>query len=266
MRVSSVAGLVEGFAPLAPLLRASVPEALSEARRRVAKLDRDSLIGRFRAAFADGKRLVAFVMAEVLVERGIPPSFWHDELALDSTTVNQRADLVLFDLAWLRRWHRGHARAVRYLRGKALLTGSDAVFHREAVFAFHQGKRPAWKIVGSLSLTEHQQWEAAYLRSAPIKKQAEITRSYGKQVRLALQDDLRRTRRTAAFGEAEAQVTLSRRYALWRCARMVKDASPTEIAARFYQMTGVQISRQAVANQLAKVRAMLRERGDDFMA
>lgn len=46
----------------------------------------------------------------------------------------------------------------------------------------------------------------------------------------------------------------------------VKGASPTEIAARYYQMTGVQISRQAVANQLAKVRALLCERGDDFMA
>lgn len=266
MSVLSAAGPVDGFAPLASLLRASPPDALSEARRRVAKLDRDSLIGRFRAAFADGKRLVAFVMAEVLVERGIPPSFWHEELALDSTTVNQRADLLLFDLAWLRHWHREHASAVRYLRGKALLTGSDAVFHREAAFAFHQGKRPAWKIVGSLSLTERQQWDAAYLRSAPIKKQAEITRSYGKRVRLALQEDLRRTRRTSTFGEVEALGTLSRRYALWCCARMVKDASPTEIAARYCQMTGVQISRQAVANQLAKVRAVLRERGDDFMA
>jgi hypothetical protein len=47
---------------------------------------------------------------------------------------------------------------------------------------------------------------------------------------------------------------------------MVKDASPTEIAARYYQMTGVLISRQAVANQLVNVRAVLRERGDDFMA
>jgi hypothetical protein len=226
MSLLSAGGPVEGSAPLASLLRASAPDALSEARRRVAKLDRGSLIGRFRLAFAEGKRLVAFVMAEVLVERGILPSFWYEELALDSATVNQRADLLLFDLAWLRRWHREHASAVRYLRGKALLTGNDAVFHREAVFAFHQGKRPAWKIVGSLSLTERQQWDAAYLRSAPIKKQAEITRNYGKRVRLALKDDLRRTRRTAAFGEAEAQVTLSRRYALWRCVRMGEQCQP----------------------------------------
>lgn len=252
------------FAPLAELLRATAPAALSEARRRVAALDRGGLLNKFRAAFAAGKRLVAFIMAEALIERAIPPCFWHEELALDSTSLTQRADLVLFDLAWLRRWHKGHASVVRYLRGKALLTGTDAVFYREAAFAFHEGKRPAWKIVGSLSLTERQQWDAAYLRSAPVRKQAEITIACGKRVRQALRDDLQTTRRTAAFGDAEADATLARRHALWCCSRMVKNDSPTEIAARFYQMTGVQISRQAVAKQLAKVRVALHERGDDL--
>jgi hypothetical protein len=255
----------ESFTPLVSLLRASEPEALREAKRRVGSLDRGNLAARFRIAFAAGKRLVAYILAEALIERAIPPCFWHEELALDSVTLNQRADLLLFDLAWMRRWNREHASVVRYLRGKALLTGSEAVFHREANFAFHEGKRPAWKIVGSLSLTERQQWDCAYLRSAPIKKQADLTRSFGKRIRQTLWNDLQTTRRTATFGEPEAQAALARRHALWCCSRMVKSASPTEIAARFYQMTGVQISRQAAAKQLVKVRAVLRERGDDFM-
>jgi hypothetical protein len=49
------------------------------------------------------------------------------------------------------------------------------VFHREAAFLFYQGQRPAWKIVGTLSMTERQQWESAYLRSTPIKREAEAT-------------------------------------------------------------------------------------------
>jgi hypothetical protein len=41
----------------------------------------------------------------------------------------------------LRQWYADHAKAVRYKRGKALLSGSDIVFHREAEFAFYGGKR-----------------------------------------------------------------------------------------------------------------------------
>lgn len=204
-------------------------------------------------------------MAGELIERGIPPCFWHELLALDCATVNQRADLVLADLAWLRRWHPDHARAVRYRRGRALLTGTDAVFHREAGFAYYEGKRPAWKIVGSLSMTECQQWEAAFLRSTPIKREAEATAILSGRVRLALHDDLQTTRRTVTFTEADALASLARRHALWHCSRMVKDTSPTAIASRYLQMTGQPITRQTAAKQLEKVRMVLRAKGDDFM-
>lgn len=238
---------------------------MDEARRRVAKLDRAGLIQRYRVAFADGGRLVAYVMASELIERGIPPCFWHERLALDSSSVNQRADLTLTDLAWMRRWHPGHASAVRYQRGKALLTGSEVVFLREAEFAFYAGKRQAWQMVGSLSMTERQQWEAAYLRSTPIKREAEATAILSERVRQALHDDLQTIHRTPTFSEAHAQASLARRHALWRCSRMVKGESPTMIAARYQQMTGEPITRQTAAKQLEKVRAVLREKGGDFL-
>jgi hypothetical protein len=80
----------------------------------------------------------------------------------------------------------------------------------------------------------------------------------------ALSDDISVTRRTVTFTDADAQVSLMRRHALWHCARMVKDSSPTEIAARYQQMTGTTINRQAAAKQLEKVHIVLRTRSDDF--
>lgn len=252
------------YMPLTFMLYAAPPGDLHEVRRRVAQLPRANLVQRYRTAFSDGRRLVAGIMAAELIERAIPPCFWHEALALGDATLNQRADVVLADLAWLRRWYPNHADAVRYQRGKALLTGSEAVFRREAEYAFYQGKRPVWKLVGSMSMTERQQWDAAYLRSTPIKQRAEITNAHSLRVHQALRDDLQAMRRTATFTDADAQLSLERRHALWRCARMVKHMSPTEIASRYQQMTGTTITRQAAAKQLEKVRAVLRAEGVDF--
>jgi hypothetical protein len=251
--------------PLTMMQHAASPEALHEVRVKVARLERVEVIQRYRAAYANGKRLIAGVMAAELVERGIPPCFWHEVVALDDATLEQRADLVLADLAWLRRWCPDHADAVRYQRGKALLTGSEAIFRREAEFAFYQGKRPPWKLVGSMSMTERQQWDCAYLRSTPVKRVAEVTETLSCRVQQVLTDDLQAARRTAAFTDADARASVARRFALWRCARMVKDVSPTEIAARYQQMTGTPITRQAAAKQLQKVKAALNAKSDDFL-
>jgi hypothetical protein len=253
------------YTPIASLLHATPPETLIEARRRVGRLDRADLIQRYRVAHAGGKRLVAYVMAGELIKRGTPPCFWHEALALEGATLAQRADLMLADLAWLRRWHPKHISAVRYQCYKGLLTGSETVFHREAAFLFCEGKRPAWKIVGTLSMNERQQWDAAYLRSTPIKREAEATAILSARVWQALHHDLQMTRRTATFSDADAGATRDRRYAIWHCARMVKNGSPTEIAARYTQMTGSPITRQAAAKQLEKVQGVLRAKGDDFM-
>jgi len=249
----------QGFASLASLLRAVAPEKLEEARRRVVMQSREELLFRYRMAHIEGKRVIALLMAEALVRDGVPPFVWHDALALDSLTVNQRYDLFLADVMWLRRWYRDHDEIVRYRRCKIMLAGADHSFHREAEFAFYEGKRPAWKLVASLSLTERQQWDCAWLRSTPIKKRAAATDAVSDLVFKALQDDVRMVRRTITFGEAEALATLHRRHTLWRCSCMAGSASPTEIAARFEQMTGTPITRQAVAQQLEKIRTTLRK-------
>jgi hypothetical protein len=249
--------------PLTFIQYASPPNDLHEVRRRVAQLARADLIQRYRTAFSEGKRLVAGIMAAELIERGIPPCFWHDTLALHDPSLDQRADLVLTDLAWLRRRYPEHVNAVRYRRGRAIIAGSEAVFRREAEFAFYQGKRPAWKLVGSMSMTERQQWDSAYLRSTPVKRCAEVIEALSTRVHQALADDLQAVCRTTEFTDADADASLARRYALWRCRAMVKNASPTEIAVRYQQMTGMTITRQAVAKQLLKVRAVLKAKCDD---
>jgi hypothetical protein len=228
------------------LLRDAPPESVDEVRRRIAKLDRADLIERYRTAFADCKLLAAYFIADELIERGIPPCFWHATLALDSANVAQRRILTIGDMAWLRRWSATHAKAVRYKRGKALLTGSEAVFLREADYAFYDGKRPAWALVKSLSMNERQQFDSAYLRTTPIKKQAAATEAMSKGVLDALRDNLSKTRRVS-FGLAEALASADRQHALWLCSRMVKDGSPTQIALRYEQKTGKPIPRWTAA-------------------
>lgn len=254
-----------GHVPLAIILQGSSHAPLNEVRRLVSQLSRTELIQRYRAAHVAERRLVGYIMAGELVERGVPPCFWHEALALEGLTVVQREMLTLADLIWLRRWHRDHADVVRYRRGRALLTGSETTFLREAHFAFHEGKRPVWKIVGSLSMTIEQQWSAYYLRSTPIRREAVSTEILSRCVLQALDDAMRITRRTASFNDSDAGATRERRYMLWRCSRMVKSGSPTEIATRYEQMTCVPITRQTVAKQLGKIAAMLREKGGDYM-
>lgn len=246
-----------GFTPLAPLLRSVDPIKLDEARRRLRSLERAELIGRYRAAFAAGRRLAGYLTAGALVIQGVPPFAWHDALHVDGLTTTERFDLFMGDLLWLRHQYPDHATNVRYQRCRAILNGGTAVFHREAEFMWYGGRRPAWKLVGSLSLTERQQWDCTLLRSTPIKKRAALTEAMRERSLQALQDDVQSVRRTVTYGEAEAQATVQRRCALWHCMRMVRANSPTETAARYEQLTGTPITRQAAAQQLEKVRAVL---------
>ena len=77
-------------------------------------------------------------------------------------------------------------------------------------------------------------------------------------VLLALESDLRTVKLSSTFTAADAAATLRRRQALWFCSRMT-GGSPAETARRYHQMTGLQITRQAAAKQLEKVREVLRK-------
>ncbi len=255
--IGHVAMSPTGFRPLAPLLQLIAPERLRAVQLRVAGLTRTEIITRFRLAFNADKRMAALAMADELIQRGIPPCFWHAS-APSEPNLEQRYDLMVFDLRWLRYWHADHYRHVRYGRYKDILISTEAGFHRAAEFAFYLGKRPAWQIIRSLSLTEHQQWDCVWLRLAPLNKHQAVTDLKRNHVMKVLHADLQVVRRTAAFTQDSADIALTRRVALWVCSRMTND-SPTETALRYTQMTGEQITRQTVGKQLQKVREVLRK-------
>jgi len=248
---------------LASVLQATPPERLDKSRRRMADLDRAGLLNKFSHAFASTKPLAplaTLILGDELTARGIPPCMRHLHLPSTELDLDQKFALLLADLRWLRRWYPDHAKVVRYRRIRLLLTGTETAFHREAEYLFWAGRRPAWKMVGSLSLDAHQQMDCAYLHSAPVKKRKADTQTIRERVFTALDDDMQAVRRTATFGDEEAQAALMRRFHLWLCWRMT-DGSPTETAMRYRQMTGQEISRQAAAKQLHKVGETLAQKG-----
>lgn len=245
------------FQPLAPLLRSTSSDSLNAAKRRVAALDHAQLLEVFSKAFASSKRLAAFLIAEELTKRGVPPAFrYPSEVSSATLSVDQRFDLLLADLRWLRFWYPDHTKNIRYMRYRALFSWIEPAFHRAAEYVFYQGKRPAWKVVASMSMDQRQQWDCIWLRSAPIKKHDAATQGMQDEVFETLRKDLFNVRRTCSFTEDDIQSTLERRYALWRCWRMT-DGGPTETATRYQQMTGLPISRQAAAKQLQKIQQTL---------
>lgn len=251
----------QAFARLPALLGPVAPSALERARQRLATTDRERLIGGFRKAFATGRRLLAHLIAEELVARGVPPCCWYQTLDWKDASLSQRYDLFVADLLWLRHWHRQHVQQVRYMRYRLLLTGFDTAFYREADYAFWEGRRPAWQLIKSLSLTVNQQWECAWLRSTPVQKKSASIDADSVRALDLLRADLGTVRRTAAYGEAEVEATLRRRHAIWRCWRIAGSASPTAIAALYEQLTGETISRQLVANHLVRIRSSLKQKG-----
>jgi hypothetical protein len=246
------------FTPLAQLLQAIDPTGLARARVKVAGFDREELIARFRASFSAAKRKLAWLCADQLIQRGIPPAFWHDYRSRTDYSVEQRFDLFAYDVRWLRFAYPDHARIVRYTRCKQMLTGPEKDFWREAEFAFYAGRRPAWKIVGSLSLTVNQQTDCWWLRSAPVSRRLQAVTAKREQVFTALSENLKYVRRTATFTDDDAVGLLLRRHQLWLCGQM-SGGKPTETAQRFHQLTGQSISRQLAANHLQKVEAVLRK-------
>jgi hypothetical protein len=248
------------FQPLAPMLQAIAPEKLAAACAKVRSFERDELVTRFRSAFHAEKRLLSLLCADGLIARGTPPAFWHSHLSRSDFNVSQRFDLFAFDVRWLRSAYPDHIRAVRYERVKHMLTGSEKTFWHAAEYAFYAGRRPAWKLVGSLSLDERQQTDCWWLRSAPIARRFHAVASRRDKVFAALQDDLKGTRRTKAFTDDDAKHLLLRRHQLWLCGQMAC-GGPTETALRYWQMTGESISRALAANHLRKIDDVLRKSG-----
>lgn len=260
MRFSSFAPIAdsgEGFRPLSAAFAAAPAATIEAVRQRLESMGREQLLERFRVEFANGRRLAAYMFADELVTREIPPWVWLDGQLDGKHSLIQQCDLTLFDLRWLSRRHREHIAKCRYQRYRQLTFWTDRRFLTVAEWITHEGKRPAWKIVRALNLDEAQQLDCAILRSAPINRRVIATAAMRDQVFHALQDDVASIRRTRTFTASDALITLERRHNLWLCSRMSN--SPTEIARRYREMTGEEITRQVAAKQLEKINDVLRQ-------
>lgn len=246
------------FVSLSALLQEASSVKLEAAQLGVMALNRDELLSRFRRYFASGKRLPALIIADALINLVIPPCFWHHHLSKQDYSINQKFDLMVYDLRWMRRHHAEHWKSVRYGRYKQLWAHSEPTFHHAAEFAFFQGKRAAWEIVRSLSMSDAQQFDCVRLRSAPIVRRSDETSSKRDKIFAALQLDMDAVRRTKTFTDDDAKKALLRRHALWLCYRMT-DGSPSVVAIRYEQLTGENISRQVAAKQIEKIKAILCE-------
>jgi hypothetical protein len=251
---------IHRFDPIAAPLLAVDQLKLAQVQLELERYPRARLVHGFRRAFMAGNRRGALAIAAELIRRRMPPCFWHERLEWPEASIEQRYDLFVCDLLWLRQQHRDQVNAVRYSRGKRMLSAANATFHREAEYAFWGGRRPAWKLVGSLSLSEYQQWECAWLRSTPIKKLGFMIDLDSPQILDRLRADLSKVRRTSAYDDDDVEATLRRRHDLWRCWRITGNAGPTAIGIRYEQMTGVVLSRQLVAKHLQKIRSTLKKK------
>nr|WP_198982225.1 hypothetical protein [Herbaspirillum sp. ASV7] len=240
------------FQPLEPILERAACQ-VQEAKNRISELSRDAQLIAYQKAFSTGKRVAAFLLAQALTREGVPPIFRHEQQISTSQNVNQKFDLFLYDIDWLRWTYPDHAKVVRYRRSAALLRGSPKTFHAEAEYMFYAGRRPYWKMVASLSLTLRQQHECMFLQSAPVAKQKEETRRLSKVVLQHLEENLAKVKITSSYSLSDLQNTLRRRHDIWKCYRMDREASLAGLALRYEQLTGEKISRQCIANQLAKM-------------
>lgn len=259
---------VPGFRPLAPLLAAIPPDALHAARSRLAELDRETLIAKFRAAFNSGKRTLAFMLAAELTVSGIPPVFRLDHRSSKIYSTNQNFDLLVYDFRWLRHEYPEHHKRVRYARYKLLLTGRESEFHYAALHAFSYSKlkegdrgglRSTCEVVRMLSVSDAMQYDCAVLHSAHVKKRIEATEAMRDHVFSIVQDSIRGVRKTSNFDKDDAKKTLFKRHRVWLCSRLTESGSPTETAARFQQLTGDTLTRFAARDQLEKVKKSLKD-------
>lgn len=252
-----------GFAPLSDLLAAIEPTELERWRSRLASEHPPALLKGYRMAFATGKRELAFVLAEALTARSMPPCFRldgaHRAAHLSDT---QRFDLLAHDLQWMMTMYPDHWQKAKggysgMLRGESWLAVAE---HYWAT----KNQRDTWLIVRQLGLTVDQQWECAFLRSAPVKRAAQGLAIRQAAVHKAIMDRLSDANR-AARGCYPLAPAYERRFKVWICGEMT-DRSSTK-AARLYELwTGAAITRSVAYADLEWVRAYVpgsRKRGLD---
>lgn len=243
-----------------PLFASPTPELIA-VNAALAKLGRGEVIDRFQSSFRLHRRQAAFVFAEELTRRGIPPCFRHRQGVGVEYTANQQFDMMVADLRWLAHAHRDHAKQIRYKRSRELFTAHLPAFHHECEYTFYEGRRYAWQIVNSLSMSEQQQFDCQWLRSGPVAKRARGTQARLGRAFQAIGDTVLRVRKTRTFTHDDARATVRRRRDIWLCSTMTMgERSPAATAARYAQLTGDAITAAVAGRQLDLIDLSLRRK------
>ncbi|SAK96769.1 hypothetical protein AWB82_07069 [Caballeronia glebae] len=246
----------EPVASLADLLAMETPASLQELRDELRERERLRLIREYEAAFFASRRRDAFLLSEVLAERGVPPCFRIERrYKADSLTPAQRFDLVAHDLQWLAATYPEH-------KGKGghaeMLTGKGDRWLRVAEYygSLKSQSGDVWMIVRQLQLDEEQQWECLALRSMKIKRAAAGLKRRQTTLKKALR--ARHLKKVTDWRGLAPNPVYARRELVWVCGEMT-GGSPTK-AARLYRMwTGNAITRQLANDDLQWLRLKVPE-------
>jgi hypothetical protein len=239
------------------------PDRISRARANVERFTREQLVYQFGNHFVRRRRAGAWIIADEMVRRGIPPVFWFSDHNDQTYLRDQELDLVTYDLHWLRWWHPAHHQDVRYTRYKQMLLGADAVFFDQAQFLFWRGNRTSSEMVRLLSLTEQQQFDFIRIRSRQVAGHRRRVEEQRQKVFSALRSQARGCALRPTGTGLDPNPIAVRRLRLWTAAQFT-DASPTATAKRYEQMTGECISRQCASKQLGKIKDVLDAKGLKF--
>lgn len=263
--------------PLSSVLLRHQPESLDRARRVVSggAHERERLMRLYRAAFVNRRRDLAFVLAEALTARGLPPCFRFAHPQACPFTKEQQLDLFVHDVHWLATRHPKQREVVNGKRYKRLFDAATATealrlsaspvecawtadleWVREVEYWFNNGERDRSMIVRGLNLSEPQQLELKWLQTVFIERKTQALARRRDAVHEAIMD----CRGTTELGmnAEKAKKVLKRRFRLWLCGQMTREGrnvSPASAARLYEQWTGDAVGRVIARRQLEWVAA-----------
>jgi hypothetical protein len=241
-------------ASLAGKLAASSTDALANARSRLASKHTPDLLRMYREALTVGKRLAAFMLADALTARRMPPCF-RSVGHLSVVDGMQSFDLLAHDLQWIRAMYPEHHHKAK--GGHAGMLHGDSWVATTEHYRATKNRGDTWLIVRQLALTDDQQWECVILRSAPVKRAAHGLDTRKEKVERTIENRRLEANRTHR-GHYPLEHAYERRFKVWVCGEMAGHSQTK--AARLYGMwTGSEITRSVAHEDLEWVRAHIPE-------
>jgi hypothetical protein len=242
---------------LAGFLNALGPDRLASIRSRLAVESPHRVLQAYRQAFAQGEREKLFLCSEALaVNRHVPPCFRLDgSYSAAHLPDALRFDLLAHDLQWVMsmypdQWRHAKGGHSGMLHGASWLAVAEHYWSTK-------NQRDTWLMVRQVALTVDQQWECAFLRSAPVKRAALGLAIRQATVQRAITGRLAEANRVAR-GRSPLEPAYERRFKVWVCGEMT-DRSPTKTARLYELWTGAALTRSVAHTDLEWVRACVPE-------